>query len=187
MDPCTTPGVGSNDSVTAVVQAHAWAAGVAHASSQSCAALLAILDDSHPAWAELLRMSSYVQLADSGSVTEAPAWTLTTLTTAAQSEVSVARNESLAMALAPACMGASCSTVQALAADAIAGSLRLRDEPGWARVGDVAASAPISFPNDHLLREFPLLVGRALNHAAIRPQLATFPTAFRLISLSTCR
>ncbi|KAA0156299.1 hypothetical protein FNF27_00845 [Cafeteria roenbergensis] len=48
-------------------------------------------------------------------------------------------------------MAGICSPAQALATDALAGSLRLRDEPGWNRVGP--NSAPLRFPVDHLLHE----------------------------------
>jgi hypothetical protein len=114
---------------------------------------MAELDAKHPAWAELLRATSSVQLANSGTMTQLPAWTLTNLASEARNEVSVARNATLAASLAPACMATSCSTREALAADALSGSLRLRDQPGWARIGSAAADSVVSFPNDHLLRE----------------------------------
>lgn len=151
LNPCSDSRVGPTEAVQAVVADHAWAAGVLVAPGSSCNDTLAALRSQAPAWARLLEAEAVEEAPNTGASSVVPGWSLRTASAAAANEISVARNASFAAKLAPACMAGICSPAQALATDALAGSLRLRDEPGWNRVGP--NSAPLRFPVDHLLRE----------------------------------
>jgi hypothetical protein len=156
-NPCSSPSVGSPSVVLEVLASHAWAAGLTVPASASCQDVLALLQAKAPQWYEAATLSSVFQDQSGGQVA-VPAWSAVSLARAAAAEVELARQASLGDQLAPACTsgatsGAGCSPREALAADALSGSLRVRDPPGWARVTNDTAKQNLLFPRDHLLRE----------------------------------
>jgi len=153
LDPCTDSRVGPVAAVTELVKDHAWAAGVPVPDGATCADVMRLLRTSAPVWAEMLEAEEVVLDPATSAATEVPAWSLASLASTAAGGLAVARNASFAGQLAPACTAGPCTPAQAIATDALAGSLRLRDEPGWTRVGTRYSGIPLRFPADHLLRE----------------------------------